>query len=311
MSLAWAAPIVAAGVSGLFGKSTAKQQYEQQKKLWEYQQKNAHQFEVEDLRKAGLNPILSATSSGNMASMPSVSSGADVMSPIIGAITDFVVSQNQNKTQERIAKINAEAQKYSADAQASTADKDRDARKPVDESEIRLNNANADLADITKGLRSSETKLNEQQIKESAERIKQQWKLVDAQVSNINSSTAVNNEMVSKLSKEVEKLGQDIEFTDKTQGSTIKKLLAENDLAEKLARGEIKAINVDKAQWNVLTGRAGSDGMTQEEFDELTPADRIKWTGKAIGSVGDSLMDVIIKGRASGKVSGTVLRTTQ
>lgn len=43
-----------------------------QRENWEYAQTHAHQFEVQDLRDAGLNPILSANHS-QLASMPAVS----------------------------------------------------------------------------------------------------------------------------------------------------------------------------------------------------------------------------------------------
>lgn len=57
--------------SALFSHSAASKAFDRQKELWEYMQSNAHQLEVQDLRKAGLNPILSATNS-QLASMPSV-----------------------------------------------------------------------------------------------------------------------------------------------------------------------------------------------------------------------------------------------
>ncbi len=44
-------------LSGIFGRSSAKKSMAFQREM----AKNAHQYEVEDLRKAGLNPILSGT----------------------------------------------------------------------------------------------------------------------------------------------------------------------------------------------------------------------------------------------------------
>ena len=74
MSLAWLAAPLASIAGGLFGSHSAKKQQERAAQLqlnsWIYQQKNAHQFEVQDLQKAGLNPILSATG-GQIASMGS------------------------------------------------------------------------------------------------------------------------------------------------------------------------------------------------------------------------------------------------
>lgn len=76
-ALAAAAPIIGAGLSGLFGRSSAKKSIGFQREMAQ----NAHQYEVEDLRKAGLNPILSGTggrgasaSGGAMPSTPDFAS---------------------------------------------------------------------------------------------------------------------------------------------------------------------------------------------------------------------------------------------
>lgn len=76
VSLAPAFTELAGGLLGgvlnsAFQRSQMEAQVEAQKDLWAFQQKNAHQYEVEDLRAAGLNPILSATNS-QIASMPAV-----------------------------------------------------------------------------------------------------------------------------------------------------------------------------------------------------------------------------------------------
>ena len=59
---------LATGLLGTaLGNSNAKSQLNYQAQLqrqnWEYAQSNAHQLEVQDLKNAGLNPILSATNS--------------------------------------------------------------------------------------------------------------------------------------------------------------------------------------------------------------------------------------------------------
>ena len=62
-------------IGSIFGKHNAKAQADIQLDSWKYMQSNKHQLEVEDLRKAGLNPILSA-GNGSAVSAPSVSFGS-------------------------------------------------------------------------------------------------------------------------------------------------------------------------------------------------------------------------------------------
>ena len=64
--------LLGGALNSAYQRDKMKAQVGAMKDLWSFQQKNAHQYEVEDLRNAGLNPILSATNS-QLASMPSVS----------------------------------------------------------------------------------------------------------------------------------------------------------------------------------------------------------------------------------------------
>lgn len=64
--------LLGTAVSALAGHWSAKQNAKISRDQWAYQQSNAHQLEVQDLRNAGLNPILSASNS-QIASMPQVS----------------------------------------------------------------------------------------------------------------------------------------------------------------------------------------------------------------------------------------------
>lgn len=70
-----AGAIGGAVISGIVGHHSAKQNAALSRENWQYQQSNAHQLEVQDLKKAGLNPILSATNS-QMAGISPVS-GSD------------------------------------------------------------------------------------------------------------------------------------------------------------------------------------------------------------------------------------------
>lgn len=64
--------LLGTAVSTLAGHWSAKQNAKISRDQWAYQQSNAHQLEVQDLKNAGLNPILSASNS-QIASMPQVS----------------------------------------------------------------------------------------------------------------------------------------------------------------------------------------------------------------------------------------------
>lgn len=64
--------LIGGALNSAYQRSQLREQAAIMKDLWSFQQQNAHQFEVQDLRNAGLNPILSATNS-QLASMPSVS----------------------------------------------------------------------------------------------------------------------------------------------------------------------------------------------------------------------------------------------
>lgn len=84
--------------------NSAKQQMELmryqaqlQNESWKYQMSNRHQFEVGDLRNAGLNPILSANSAGGIAAgIPN------------GALADSDSARYSARTSARLARQNAE-----------------------------------------------------------------------------------------------------------------------------------------------------------------------------------------------------------
>lgn len=82
--------LVGTAVSTLAGHWSAKQNAKIQRDQWNYQQSNAHQLEVQDLKNAGLNPILSASNS-QIASMPQVSdngataASANIASSVLSA----------------------------------------------------------------------------------------------------------------------------------------------------------------------------------------------------------------------------------
>lgn len=95
-------------------------QFDLQRQSYEYQKEsmqNRHQWEVEDLRKAGLNPILSATNSagGVISTGAGQAAKADVskaLSSVLTAFTNSAIGQNSIKISNKDAdsrRIDAEA----------------------------------------------------------------------------------------------------------------------------------------------------------------------------------------------------------
>lgn len=113
-------------------------------KAWRRQREaaqNAHQWEVEDLRKAGLNPILSATGgSGASAGSASVPAGLGVD---LGAAYNSVNAQDLLKEQintQRDQQWLLKQQAAKADADAALADQQRDVLLTTNAPQKVLNN---------------------------------------------------------------------------------------------------------------------------------------------------------------------------
>lgn len=122
---------VTGGINSAYASRQAQLEAKLQRENWEYAQKNAHQFEVQDLRSAGLNPILSATNSQaiGIPSAPSgnISTDNDVNSAY-AAREQLNIAKIQAKTDQDKAKAdadNAEANKITAQAAKDNAETNR------------------------------------------------------------------------------------------------------------------------------------------------------------------------------------------
>lgn len=102
----------------LFGNYNANKAWSRQKQAAQ----SAHQWEVADLRAAGLNPILSATG-GNGANLPSVAVAQNANSEapnIIGMMSALQGIRNQEQ-QENVLKAQEELLKTQADRERDSA----------------------------------------------------------------------------------------------------------------------------------------------------------------------------------------------
>ena len=143
---------------------------------------NRHQWEVEDLRKAGLNPILSATNSaGGSISGATANVTAPDISGALNKIANSALMKKQTELLEKDLQVkqdNAKANLTNADAnqinaQAKMIEAHNDQIKT--NSAVEYNNANISylgaMTNYTKQKQENETAMNKMQIKEIDQRI--------------------------------------------------------------------------------------------------------------------------------------------
>ncbi len=192
--------IAGALVGGLMSAHSAKKQASQNADLsrdnWIYQQSNAHQLEVQDLRNAGLNPILSATNS-QMAGMSPVTGSdpgnfANNISSALQGFLDRSAKQEMHAGDLELEKMKLENEKLRTQIDRDRADSD-----------IKLDEKQGNLLDVEAEHTSAKT-VNESnetaaRIKHITNQISNENKLTEAQVDKLRSGVALDHASIDKL----------------------------------------------------------------------------------------------------------------
>lgn len=213
--------LIGTAVSTLAGHWSAKQNAKISRDQWAYQQSNAHQLEVQDLRNAGLNPILSASNS-QIASMPQVSdngasgASANIISSALQAssakelkLLDLKIEEQKLKNDAINAKANADNARTNAISAGIRGDdlSKADERYGAETANIKADTA---LKNSSKALQDAQSRfvdiqgrelvrLNDAQIASIFNHMDNESALTSAQISEIESKKAVNNAQIKAL----------------------------------------------------------------------------------------------------------------
>jgi hypothetical protein len=204
-------------ISSALGSNSAKKQAALQRQNWAYQQQNAHQFEVNDLKAAGLNPILSATNSqiAGMGSAPSMSDNG-VGSSVTNSITAALTRQANVEIEKTKADIALkEAQTNAANARTNAISAGiygNDISKAIERYGAETSNIKADTAlkNSSKALQDAQktfvdiqgrelVRMTDAQIASIFSHMQNESALTSAQISEIESKKAVNNAQIKAL----------------------------------------------------------------------------------------------------------------
>lgn len=175
--------IIGTLTSTLAGHWSAKQNAKISRDQWAYMQSNAHQLEVQDLKNAGLNPILSASNS-QMASMPQVSDNGAA-----GASANILSSALQANVARENAKLAAETEGQHIDNERKRLELDKERysfQNRLDLSQIGLNNASSRYISAKQ---LNETQLNQANIERIRNDIEIANKKLPYEIDNIVANT--------------------------------------------------------------------------------------------------------------------------
>lgn len=206
-------------VGAVAGHWSAKQNAKIQRDQWRYQQSNAHQLEVQDLKNAGLNPILSASNS-QLASMPQVTDNG------LGSSVTSALSESMSRDADRGLKAEVSAKELENEKTRLEIEKMKaDWFGKKTESDIKLNAADILLkkanSDYLIGETSNSAKRTIQDIAESNARIEEikqnitnSIRIVNKQLEVFDSQKAMNYAQANLFIENVKKIASDIGLND-------------------------------------------------------------------------------------------------
>lgn len=254
--------IIGTITSTLAGHWSAKQNAKISRDQWNYMQSNAHQLEVQDLKNAGLNPILSASNS-QMASMPQVSDNGAA-----GASANILSSALQANVARENAKLAAETEGQHIDNERKRLELDKERysfQNRLDESQI--------------GLNTSAKALN------------------DANVLYVNQQT---NSLRDITQAQVAQIKQDIQNSIEQTKALVEKYGAESQQARASAALAYKQIETEASKAALyLSQKTNTDWDTNRVIKELSDPDsnlhrdyRNTPVGTLLGYLGEAIKDV-------------------
>lgn len=255
--------IIGTITSSLAGHWSAKQNAKISRDQWNYMQSNAHQLEVQDLKNAGLNPILSASNS-QMASMPQVSDNGAA-----GASANILSSALQANVARENAKLAAETEGQHIDNERKRLELDKERysfQNRLDESQI--------------GLNTSAKALN------------------DANVLYVNQQTSSLRDMTKA---QIEQIKQDIQNSIEQTKALVEKYGAESQQARASAALAYKQIQTEAAKAALyLSQKTHEDWDSNRIIRELSDPDsnlhrdyRNTPFGTILGYIGEGIKDLI------------------
>lgn len=254
--------LIGTAFSTLAGHWSAKQNAKISRNQWAFMQSNAHQLEVQDLKNAGLNPILSASNS-QIASMPQVSdNGAS------SASANILSSALQANVARENAKLAAETEGQHIDNERKRLELDKERysfQNRLDESQI--------------GLNTSAKALN------------------DANVLYVNQQTSSLRDITQA---QVAQIKQDIQNSIEQTKALVEKYGAESQQARASAALAYKQIETEASKAALyLSQKTNTDWDTNRVIKELSDPDsnlhrdyRNTPVGTLLGYLGDAIKDV-------------------